>query len=80
MKPLNKDENVIKELKRQIKAEKEYNKPFKEAREIVKKRKADRVSSYDKFKATQKKNRDADEMLNSYLLKKEQNGSNYSNH
>lgn len=64
------DKKVAEELKRQAKAEKEYNRPFKEAREMVKQRERDRLSGYDKFKRDQKKRTDAEEMLVSYLSKK----------
>lgn len=68
MKPL--EDKVINYLKEQRKLEDEYNKPFKEAREIVKKRELERLTQYDKFKKEQDKGRKSEDMLNNFLLKK----------
>jgi hypothetical protein len=64
------DKAVIAELKRQAKADLAYQKPMLEARKIKAKREAERLTGYDKFKRQQKKSRDAEEMLTSYLTKK----------
>jgi len=62
-------DKVIEELMRQMKAEKEYNRPFKEARETVKRRQMDRETEYERFKRQQEKERVSDENLMEYLAK-----------
>jgi uncharacterized alpha/beta hydrolase family protein len=69
MKPLE-DNKVLDELKRQIKAEEEYNRPFKEARETVAKRVKERESEYQKFKRFQTKQYEDNEKLKVFLSKK----------
>jgi hypothetical protein len=71
MKPLkNDDQKVIDNLKRYIKEEKEYNQKFLEARQIVKKAEAERMSGYDKFKRDQQKQNKSNDILLDFLTKK----------
>lgn len=66
----NLDDKVIAELKRQSKAEKEYNRPFIEARQEVQKRQEERETAYKKFKRFQTKQYEDDEKLREFLGKK----------
>ena len=66
----NQDKPVIDELKRQIKAENDYQEKYLAARRIVKIREKQRLTAYEKFKREQKKGRDAEEMLIGFLSKK----------
>jgi hypothetical protein len=71
MKPLkNDDQKVIDNLKRYIKDEKEYNQKFLNARQIVKKAEAERISGYDKFKRDQAKQNKSNDILLDFLTKK----------
>jgi hypothetical protein len=65
----NSKNKVIEVLKDQMKAEKEYNNKFIEARKLVAKREQERLTDYDKFKRTQYKETKANEMLVNYLSK-----------
>lgn len=62
-------DNVIKELKRQMKVEKARYQPFLEARKVAKEREKARETEYQKFKTEQQKRRHSDEMLRKYLSK-----------
>ena len=60
-------DKVIKYLKDQVKAEREYNNKFIQARREVKERDKQRETSYQKFKKEQKKISNANDRLLGYL-------------
>lgn len=61
------DKKVIDELKRQMKAEKEYNNKFILARREVKRREEEKESQYQRFKRQQAKERDNNDRLMEFL-------------
>lgn len=58
---------IVAELKRQKQQEDSYNKPFREARQLVDEYRKNKENSYNKFKRQQTKERELNDRLVDYL-------------